>query len=73
MDWSAGWLDELQGETHLLIPPNSEHSLATGLPEVLETMSASFLSIARNEPSTSRPHFNYSVDKATGELVMSQD
>ena len=48
MDWSAGWLDELQGETHLLIPPNSEHSLATGIPEVIDSLSA-FLAKLLNE------------------------
>ena len=31
-DWSDIWYDELTGEKHLLIAPNSEHSLASGIP-----------------------------------------
>jgi hypothetical protein len=34
MDWTDIWWDKLTGEKHLLIPPSSEHSLATGIPEV---------------------------------------
>ena len=68
MDWSAGWLDELQGETHLLIPPNSEHSLATGIPEIIDSLSAFLTSVAAGEPASARPSFTYAHDADTGEL-----
>ena len=38
MDWSNLWYDDLSGEAHLLIAPNSEHSLATGIPEVCRSV-----------------------------------
>ena len=38
MDQSNIWYDELTGEKHLLIAPNSEHSLASGIPEVLDCL-----------------------------------
>jgi hypothetical protein len=43
MDWTNIWYDEFKAaipELHLLIAPNSEHSLATGIPEVVESLNA---------------------------------
>jgi len=65
MDWSNIWYDKLSGEKHLLIAPNSEHSLTTGIPEVVSTMSAFYTSIVYQ---TKRPSFEYSIDNTTGEL-----
>lgn len=48
MDWTNLWYDSFQksfGETHLLIVQDSEHSLATGIPEVVESLSAAMESI----------------------------
>ena len=47
-DWSNIWYDELQryGETHLMIAHNSEHSLATGMVEVLTAISSFVRSVA---------------------------
>ena len=66
MDWSNIWYDDLTGEKHLLIAPNSEHSLATGIPEVVECMSTVFCSIAAGRDT--RPNFEYSVDNSTGAI-----
>lgn len=68
MDWSNIWYDELTGESHLLLADNAEHSLATGLPEVLDTIGAMIGSIASGITSAQRPSFTYTVDEATGEI-----
>lgn len=68
MDWSNIWYDEMKGETHLLIAPNAEHSLVTGIPEVLNSLSAFVSSVAHGK--TSRPDFNYTFNNATGELTV---
>ena len=39
------------GETHLLIAPNSEHSLASGIPEVVESMGTMISSLANGQCS----------------------
>ena len=31
MDWSNIYYDQMKGEMHLIIMPNSEHTLATGI------------------------------------------
>ena len=64
-DWSDIWYDQLTGDKHLLIAPNSEHSLASGIPEVVQTMSAAFGNIATG---TALPSFDYAYDNATGAL-----
>mmetsp|Transcript_23111 Transcript_23111/g.32621 ORF Transcript_23111/g.32621 Transcript_23111/m.32621 type:complete len:520 (-) Transcript_23111:242-1801(-) len=68
MDWTNIWYDEMKGETHLLIAPNSEHSLATGIPEVLNTLSTFVSSIAQGK--TNRPQFKYSHSSADGQLTV---
>merc|ERR1711968_285113 len=52
MDWSNIWYDDLTGEKHLLIAPNSEHSLASGIPEIIECMTAFFSSISHGKKAT---------------------
>ena len=64
-DWSDIWYDALTGDKHLLIAPDSEHSLASGIPEVVETISATFNAIAAGRPL---PSFAYARDNATGAL-----
>jgi hypothetical protein len=56
---------------HLMIAPNSEHSLTTGIPEVLASISAFVASVADDEPT--RPSFNVTQDTATGELTVTVD
>jgi hypothetical protein len=69
MDWSNIWYDQMKGETHLLIAPNSEHSLSTGIPEVLDTLSTFVSSIANGH--TTRPSFTYSREESNGKLTVS--
>jgi PhoPQ-activated pathogenicity-related protein len=68
MDWSDIWYDKLTGEKHLLIAPNSEHSLATGIPEILATMSAFVTSLAHGK--TERPNFEYERDTTNGAITV---
>ena len=68
MDQSNIWYDELTGEKHLLIAPNSEHSLATGIPEVLDCLGTVIRSIAHGK--TNRPSFTYSFDEADGTITV---
>jgi len=70
MDWTEFWYNEIKGETHLLIVPNSEHSEATGLPEILETLGVYIRSIASGHSSDQRPSFTYTYNNATGELAV---
>ncbi len=39
MDWTELWYNEIKGETHLLVVPNEEHAMVTGLPEVISAAS----------------------------------
>jgi PhoPQ-activated pathogenicity-related protein len=67
-DWSDIWYDSLTGEKHLLIAPNSEHSLATGIPEVLACLSAMIKSLA--EGKTERPSFDYQYNATNGAITV---
>lgn len=68
MDWSNIWYDDLTGEKHLLVVPNSEHSLATAIPEVLSCLGTVIRSIASG--ITSRPSFEYSYDETDGSITV---
>ena len=46
MDWTQIYYDKLKGEKHLVILPNAEHSLATGLFTLLSSMGTFMRSIA---------------------------
>lgn len=70
-DWSDIWYNELTGEKHLLIVPNSEHSLASGIPEIIKCMTAFFSSIAHGQTVAQRPSFDYKYDNRTGSLSVS--
>eukprot|EP01059_Diplonema_ambulator_P000103 TRINITY_DN10088_c0_g1_i1.p1 TRINITY_DN10088_c0_g1~~TRINITY_DN10088_c0_g1_i1.p1 ORF type:complete len:509 (+),score=198.80 TRINITY_DN10088_c0_g1_i1:51-1577(+) len=45
MEWTSIWWDQMTGEKHLTIVDNSEHSLITGLPEVLTSVTAFISSV----------------------------
>lgn len=68
MDWSNIWYDDVLGERHLFIVPDSEHSLITGIPEVATSLGVFASSIAHG--ITVRPSFNYTYNNVTGELVV---
>ena len=46
MDWTQIYYDKLKGEKHLLIIPNAEHSMASGIYTLLSTIGTFFRSIA---------------------------
>jgi hypothetical protein len=46
MDWSNIWYDSMPGESHLLIAQDSEHSLATGIPELVPALTNMLSSVA---------------------------
>jgi len=52
----------------LLIPPNSEHSLATGIPSLVPTLGAFVASVVAGEPRAARPTFSWSRDATSGEI-----
>lgn len=58
-DWTSMYFDRLQGETKLLISPNSEHSLITAIPNVLTSATAFARSIASGHTEEDRPSFDY--------------
>ena len=66
MDWTNSYYDKLQGEKHLLIVPNTEHSLLTGFYDIYSSMGTFVRSIANGIKK--RPTFEYSVDKASGKI-----
>lgn len=68
MDWSNIWRDSFSGETHMLILPNAEHTMATNLLGVLSSVSTFIKSIVSGHTSSQRPHFDYSYDNHTGKL-----
>lgn len=65
-DWSNIWSEDISGEFHLLIAPNSEHSLSTGIPEILSTLGAFVASIASGQTSADRPKFKYEYSEKDG-------
>ena len=74
-DWSAFWpWDQFGGSKknmHLMIAPNSEHGLSTGIPEILASISAFISSVAAEEAE--RPSFNVTKDVTTGEITVTTD
>eukprot|EP00055_Hartaetosiga_balthica_P018470 m.134444 g.134444 ORF g.134444 m.134444 type:complete len:504 (+) comp9605_c0_seq1:141-1652(+) len=62
------WWGDLPGETHLLIVHNAEHSLATGLVEVIEGISAFAHSVVADFP---RPHMTWNMTQnSTGGSIL---
>ena len=72
MDWTGTW-PRWGGESHVLIVPNSEHSLATGIPEVLSTLAATFSSVAAGADAAHRLSITSSRNATTGELTVTID
>jgi PhoPQ-activated pathogenicity-related protein len=66
MDWTNSYYDKIPGEKHLLIVPNSEHSLTTGFFDIYSSLGTFVRSIASGIEK--RPEFEYFVNKVTGEI-----
>jgi len=67
-DWSALWYPEIPGETHLLIAPNSEHSLATGIPTLTPSLANLVSSVGNGHGTKQRPSFEYAYNEEDGTL-----
>jgi len=67
-DWTNLYYDKLKGEKNLLIVPNAEHSMATGIVGVLSACGAFTRSIASNH--TSRPTYTYEFNKDNGMITV---
>jgi PhoPQ-activated pathogenicity-related protein len=70
MDWTNIWYDSMPGESHLLIAQNSEHSLATGIPELVPSLANMLGSIAAGHTREQRPDFKYTFDNTTGRITV---
>jgi len=67
LDWTKMWYDERPSDqTHLLIVPNTEHTLGTNLYGTLSAVCTFFKSIAAGKKE--RPNFSYSVNPKDGEV-----
>lgn len=64
-DWTDIWRDSFMTNTRLLIAPNSEHSLATGLPQLIPCLTATVESFALK---TELPSFTTTYDNTTGAI-----
>ena len=60
-DWTNKYYDQFKtmGETKLLISPNSEHSLATAIPNVVSSAATIARSIATGNTEEDRPSFDF--------------
>jgi len=70
MDWTNIYWDDLKGEKHLLIAPNTEHSLISGVYPLLSTMGAMMRSLAAGHGSDMRPTFSQHFDHSSGILTI---
>jgi len=66
MEWTNTYYDKIPGEKHLLIVPNSEHSLVTGFYDIYSSLGTFVRSLQRGY--TKRPTFDYSVDRESGQI-----
>jgi len=63
MEWTRLWWDRLQGEKHLLIANNAEHSMATGIVQLLESIANFANSVFQ---SGTRPTFDFDINMTSG-------
>ena len=73
-DWTSIYYDQIYGEfgeNRLLIIPNSDHGLSTGMHDLLSTSSTFMRSIA--EGKTERPSFEYTHDDGVITVTIPQD
>jgi PhoPQ-activated pathogenicity-related protein len=68
MDWTSLYWDQLKGEKHLLIAPNTEHVMVTGIWDILSSMTTNIRSAMLGVEK--RSTFSYDYDKDTGALTV---
>lgn len=62
------WAHDMPGEMNLMLVKNAEHSMATGVIEVLQGAGAFVEAVLYNY---ARPNYTWSIDNATGRITMS--
>lgn len=61
------WAHRLPGETNLLLVKNADHTMLTGIFEVLQGAGAFIQAVQSN---TSRPQYSWSIDRASGNITV---
>lgn len=70
-DWPNSYIDKIQGEFHIYVVPNTDHSLATGYYSILGSIGAFIRSCNKNnKESAHRPSFQYHLDNTDGEITI---
>jgi len=64
------WWNDLKGKKHFIMTPNAEHSLATGIFEIVPSIIAYQTFRLNDQPV---PTFTWTIDKGTGEIVATLD
>eukprot|EP01065_Artemidia_motanka_P051275 TRINITY_DN89_c0_g3_i2.p1 TRINITY_DN89_c0_g3~~TRINITY_DN89_c0_g3_i2.p1 ORF type:complete len:510 (+),score=210.59 TRINITY_DN89_c0_g3_i2:70-1599(+) len=67
MEWTNLWWDKMGGEKHLTIANNAEHSMATGVVEMLETLVNTISSIYHGGQ---RPTWDFTADQESGLITV---
>jgi PhoPQ-activated pathogenicity-related protein len=68
MDWTNIYWDKITGEKHLLIAPNTEHFMVTGIWDIMSSMASNIRSVMMGIKK--RPTFSYTYDNDTGGLTV---
>merc|ERR1719456_274898 len=67
MEWTRNWYDKFTGEKHLMIANNAEHSMATGIVELLQSLGNFANSLFLNG---TRPTFDWDLDLEKGAITV---
>jgi hypothetical protein len=70
MDWTQLYWDDVPGEKHLLISPNTEHICVTGLPTILGSIGTFLRSLAEGHTQEHRPVIEQEFDEKTGIITV---
>jgi len=61
-------MNKMAGETHLLIAPNTEHFMFTGVWDIMSSMASNIRSVMLGVKK--RPTYKYSYDEETGGITV---
>jgi len=67
MEWTRLWQQMIPGETHLMIANNAEHSMATGIFELIANLANFVSSVSLNG---TRPSFTWDLDFTAGAITV---
>eukprot|EP01065_Artemidia_motanka_P051274 TRINITY_DN89_c0_g3_i1.p2 TRINITY_DN89_c0_g3~~TRINITY_DN89_c0_g3_i1.p2 ORF type:complete len:534 (+),score=180.00 TRINITY_DN89_c0_g3_i1:72-1604(+) len=67
MEWTNIWWNKMLGEKHLTIANNAEHSMITGVPELLKTVINTIASVWHGG---SRPTWDFDANQETGVITV---